>query len=153
VGAFRNKNRKMKTATVIVLLDQFKNTAFLHGVTPAQAAVLKEMFEPQVSLPPVEFVEYEKDINRSPADEVHRLKTMYKPETVEKLFPGVVPRLPETFEEAGVRKVVAAATSSQPVNVPSPQTPASQPSLTAKVGTAPSGTTVPPAAPAAVLPK
>ena len=143
----------MKTATVIVLLDQFKNTAMLHGVTPSQASVLKEMFEPQVGLPPVEFVEAEKDINRSPAEEVARLKLMYKPETVEKLFPGVVPRLPETFEEAGVRKVVAAASIQAPVNPVSTQPQPAQSQQPSKGGTVVPGTTVPLGGAAAVLQK
>lgn len=75
------------------------------GVTPAEAVYLTSAHKKLAKGPPLTIVE-ESEVERDDDEELRRLRRKYGMGHIEVLFPGVSPRLPESFEravEAGMR--------------------------------------------------
>ena len=91
------------------------------GVTPAECQLLQATFQGVAGGNPITHLVIAKDteasvvnrretedgeeatshVKRTEKQEIFRLTRMYGEKIVQKLFPGLNPRLPETFEEAG----------------------------------------------------
>lgn len=118
----------MQIANIRLVLNAEGTDVQRKNVTPAEATLLRTMFEGLVRSNPVTLIEIVKGGNDEPAqaavivsrdhedlnnskkfklrprtniDEIRRLKNKYDAKFVEKLFPGVNPSLPATFEDAG----------------------------------------------------
>lgn len=69
------------------------------NVTPAEVLVLRNMHQANVGKDPIHTLEAIGDITRSNQTEVARLRSLYGPKNVDKLFPGVGGEgIPSTFE-------------------------------------------------------
>lgn len=82
------------------MVDELKNCVLKENITPAEAVVLAAAHFPVVGQFPLYNVEVVSEIERRPLDEVKRLRAVYGKAKVNALFPGAIPQLPSTFEEA-----------------------------------------------------
>lgn len=71
-------------------------------VTPAEVLLLKENFGKISGGVPIHDLEVTGEDKRTAHDEMARLGRLYTDERAKKAFPGDVPKLPETFKDAGV---------------------------------------------------
>jgi len=113
----------MQIAKCRVVLNHFGSSVEKHDITPAEAQVLQEMHNMNVGsdciidlkasgkaqVRELDPKDDEKTIlrDRTPLEEVSRLKRIYNAKFVEKLFPGRNPTVPETFKEAGIQEGLA----------------------------------------------
>ena len=106
----------MQTATIMTRINR-ETTLRLVGVTPAELLILREMHQKKVGADIVDKIELTGHIPS--AGEADRLKRKYRKGIVEKLWPGVVKNLPETFAETGVATEPAPApvVEAKPVSV------------------------------------
>jgi (2Fe-2S) ferredoxin len=92
----------MKTADVIINLEKHGHNVWLKGVTPAELQLLVAEHHANAGGKVVEegsLVETE-DVERTPAEEVERLRGKYAGNKVVALYPGASPNMPESFDEA-----------------------------------------------------
>lgn len=105
----------MELAQATVQLDQWNNIV-INGITPAEAALLRQEHTRLAGKDPVSDVvilgkALSLDVNgvpladkRSDHEELQRLQAKFGKEKVEKAFPGVSPKLPENFSDVGYGK-------------------------------------------------
>lgn len=91
----------MKQANIQLVMDNHQNTVLKKHVTPAEIIVLVGMFAKKAGGDGAikRLVEVE-DVKRTELEEKRRLQEIYGAKRVEAIFPGKMPRMPETFEEA-----------------------------------------------------
>lgn len=101
----------MQTATIWLELDStLKNNVRKSGVTPAQAAILWQMFGKEITgqtdrTNPFHHIVIEGEQGTSDAEEYSRLAHIYgggKDSVLKAVFPGNNPKLPQTFKEIGL---------------------------------------------------
>lgn len=118
----------MQIANCRVVLNREGTDVFRGMITPAEAQLLRYQFEPQAGGNPITHLEIldgeaavivkrdDEDPNniakakkrkRGNNDEIRRLMGKYENKVIDKLFPGMNPTLPETFEEAGFSEKLA----------------------------------------------
>jgi hypothetical protein len=109
----------MELATLTLKLNHNGTDVRKTDITPAEAQVLRRMFEPLCGTNPIcdlkvtgkaltsehtgqgEDAEVESR-DRTPEEEIMRLRGMYDSRLIEKMFPGENPNLPETFAKARI---------------------------------------------------
>jgi len=120
----------MQTATCRIKLND-KTITQLRGVTPAQAVILDKLHKANAGGEVI--LETVVTGNITGDGEAKRLTRMYGGGPVEKLWPGVVKKLPQTFAEAGfpvvaqTSVVIKPAPDDAPEEVPVPVTEAPVP--------------------------
>ena len=90
----------MKQANIILQIDGVNNTVIRKEVTPAEVLLLVGMFAKNAGTNPVKKITEVGDVTRQDGEEKRRLQRMYGGKRVEAIFPGKLPRFPETFDEA-----------------------------------------------------
>lgn len=90
----------MKTANVHMTLTKEGHDVFLTDVTPAELMLLVAEHHHNVGKDPVISLEELGDEDRTPQDEVRRLRLKYAGNKIAALFPGATPSMPTTFEDA-----------------------------------------------------
>lgn len=88
----------MQTAQAEILLHGNIGSTVVRIVTPAEVPILRLIHgdDAVVNVVPKEA------IKRTNAEEVERLKAFYGEELFAKVFPGALPKLPDTLAEVGV---------------------------------------------------
>lgn len=100
----------MQTANCWLQIEKFGSDVPVLGMTPAELVLVVNEFQDKLGKFPVHDLEMGDDSDRSGLVEVERLRSKYgfvrssKPPVfkIDKLYPGVNPRLPETFAETGL---------------------------------------------------
>lgn len=118
----------MQLANARIVLNREGTDVPRKNLTPAEAQLIKSLYEPIVGGNPITHLEVIRDKEetpvqaavivsrdpddpanqakwkvrkRTPADEIRRLRSKYVGQAIEKFFPGMNPNMPETFEDAG----------------------------------------------------
>lgn len=99
----------MKIANARLKMDTFGSDVPVTGITPAEALVLGMDHMPHSNDYPLSGIEETGEVARSPLDEIKRLRARYGKARIKQLFPGAIPQVPETFEEAKAAVVEAAS--------------------------------------------
>jgi hypothetical protein len=89
----------MLVADCMVRLHQ-GHTVPLSGVSPAEAMLLTALHRQNAGGAVVFDVKNEQKVQRTARQEVDRLRNKYRREKVDACFPGALPNLPATFQEA-----------------------------------------------------
>lgn len=93
----------METATGRVILDKQGSDVPVSRITPAEVLVLRSIHMNSVGKDPVTNLKVDKEqVKRSGAQEKARLLGKYAKDVIEKMFPGVSPSLPTSFDELPV---------------------------------------------------
>ena len=87
----------MQTAQAEILLHGNIGSTVVRIVTPAEIPLLRHIHGDDA----VVNVEAKESIKRTNAEEVERLKAFYGSDLFAKVFPGALPKLPETLAEVG----------------------------------------------------
>jgi hypothetical protein len=87
----------MQTAQAEILLHGNISSTVVRIVTPAEIPLLRHIHGDDAVIN----IEAKDNIKRTNAEEVERLKGFYGDELFAKVFPGALPKLPETLVEVG----------------------------------------------------
>lgn len=94
----------MQTATGLLRTDKFGSSVYVENITPAEAAILRSGHTTAANGEPWLELAYSGDIKVSPSELMADLKRKYldlrngSDNVVDKLYPGMNPSLPETFD-------------------------------------------------------
>ena len=105
----------MQTANCIIKTSDV-HTIPVYGVTPAEAQVLVKIHFKGANGQALESAALATDVERDGQAEYERLCAKYNPSIIAEMWPGHNKRLPQTFDEAGIKLTNAP----QPVVVPTP---------------------------------
>lgn len=83
-----------------MLLAKNGSDVALLGVTPAEVLLLRAIHQAKLGRDPITELKVSGETKRTGSEEKARLLGKYKAATVEKLFPGITPNLPEDFDKA-----------------------------------------------------
>ena len=122
------ERNKMQVGNGWLKLNADGSCVEVHGITPAEAAILNTDHEANAKTPVAVFnVTLVGDEKRSNEEEINRLREKYRnakdkkgESLAEKLYPGKNPVLPQKFEEVGV-KVTDAVKAPEAPKVPAAQ--------------------------------
>lgn len=92
--------KQMKTASAWLIVGEKGSNVFKENLTPPEVQLLVYMHHPVAGKCPIHDLKEGKDVTRSDANELQRLRQKYQPKKVEELFGKVNPRFPKDFKEA-----------------------------------------------------
>lgn len=90
----------MQVCDCWVKLNEFGSDVFKRDVTPSELQALSDMHRGNVKNHPIHTVTNIRTIERTPLQEVSRLRKIYKKDLVDTMFPGKNPQCPATFKDA-----------------------------------------------------
>ncbi len=91
----------MKLANVVLKLDKIGTSVPLKKVTPSEVMFLVADHHPNAGGDPIlKLEELDEEVDITPSQERRRLAEKYGARRVSKFYPGPIPTLPQTFEEA-----------------------------------------------------